>query len=459
MHLAASLRAAGHEVAVRIEPTLAGVRRAVLDEQPRAVAFSFTHCEQAYALAAAQAVKQVAPHVLTLAGGPHPTLHPELALRPELDVVCRGEGELTFVELAERLDGGRAWDDRPNLAFARDGRLTVNAVRPLIEDIDALPLPWRDGYYRYSFLRDNPVKYFFTGRGCPFHCTFCFNSAYRGLYPNAEHYVRHFGVERLMAELHEVKARWPMRLVRFEDDVFTLDRGRLLALLDRYTREIGLPYLCYIRAGESEEVIARLAQTGCRTVLFGIETGNEERRERLLRKGVTNAQIIATARLLHRYGLHFFTTNMLALPGETWADTLATLRLNQQLRVKDVWCSVFQPYAGLPITQQAVAEGLLDRVGDDTVGFNTFADNALVNPDARRIFNLHKFFYPLARWPRLEKVLLPATKWQPNRLFHYVFVIFYVYAYRQRTGVPRRRLIAEGAHWFRQFLSGMGTRR
>jgi len=167
---------------------------------------------------------------------------------------------------------------------------------------------------------------------------------------------------------------------------------------------------------------------------------------------------VQTAELLHKYRLHFFTSNILALPGERWEDALATLRLNQRIRAPDVWCSVFQPYAGLPLTEQAVNDGLLER-GDDVVGTNTFANNALRNPDAERIFNLHKFFYPLARWPRLEKWLLPLTRRRPNRLFHYFWLIFYVHSYRQHTGVSRRRVAVEGLFWFRQFLSTMGTKR
>ena len=214
-----------------------------------------------------------------------------------------------------------------------------------------------------------------------------------------------------------------------------------------------------VKNGESIIKGVRYNYSEIKTALFGVETGDEARRNQLLCKGVTNEQIEQTAALLRKHRIHFFTSNILALPGEHWADALATLRLNQRLRAPDVWCSIFQPYAGLPITEQAIRDGLLARVDDDVIGANTFADNALRNPDAERIFNLHKFFYPLARWPRLEKILLPLTRWKPNRLFHYFWLIFYVHSYRQHTGVSRRRIALEGLFWFRQFLSTTGTRR
>jgi len=459
MYMAAGLRAAGHEVEVRVAPTIAGAVRAVRETRPGLVGFSFTNCEQQYALQAAAAIKSAWPAAITVAGGAHPTLHPELALRGCFDYVCRGEGEQVIVELAAQLENGLVARDVHNLAYARDGELVANPVRPLIEDLDALPHPWRNGYYRYAFLRNNPVKFFFTGRGCPHGCTFCFNRAFRDIYPNKNRYVRHFSPERIIAEIDETRSRWPVRVVRFEDDVFTMNKDWLRRFLTLYAERIRLPYICYLRAGESEETIRLLAETGCRTALFGIETGDEQRRNQLLRKNVTDEQIVQTAELLHKYRLHFFTSNILALPGERWDDALATLRLNQRIRVPDVWCSVFQPYAGLPLTERAVGDGLLDRNGDDVVGTNTFANNALRNPDAERIFNLHKFFYPLARWPGLEKFLLPLTRRKPNRLFHYLWLIFYVHSYRQHTGVSWRRIAVEGVFWFRQFLSTMGTRR
>ena len=459
MHVGAALRAAGHEVEVRIAPDARRALSAVATLQPDVVGFSFTNCEQQYVLNAAATIKRVAPHITILAGGAHPSLHPELARREGIDIVCRGEGDAAIVDLADRLQRGVSYRDVRNLAFVVVGETVVNPARPLLEELDRLPLPWRAGYYRYKFLRDNPVKFFFTSRGCPFSCNFCFNSALRELAPNRKKYVRHFSPEWVLADLTAVRDRWPMKIVRFEDDVFTLDRDWLERLLTQYTRRIGLPYICYVRAGIDEETIRLLASTGCRTVLFGIETGDEKRRNGMLKKGVSNEQILATAALLHKHRLHFFTTNILALPHETWDDALTTLRLNQQIRVPDTWCSVFQPYAGLPLTERAVAEGLLPRVDDDTVGTNTFAANALLNPDAERIFNLHKFFYPLARWPRLEKYLLPLTKRRPNRLFHYLWLVFYVYSYRQHTDVSWRRIVVEGMHWFRQFLSTMGPKR
>jgi len=454
MIISAVLKQHGHEVVNLVDHRVNRLLDFVRSEKPGLLAFSFTNCEQAWVESAAQAVKRDFPDLPITIGGPHPTLHPELAEKPYFDLVCRGEGEGPMLDLARMIqDGGSDWGSIGNICWSDNGQVVQNPIRPLLEDLDELPFHDREGYYRYKFLRDNPVKYFFTGRGCPFNCSFCFNRRFKEIYPNQDKYIRHYSPERVIAEIVQVKEQYGMRQARFEDDVFSLNKDWLFRFLDLYKKEVDVPYLAYIRAGEKEEVIKRLADTGCFCVLFGVETGNEERRNKLLKKAVKDSHIEETAALLHKHGIHFFTSNILGLPGETWEEALETVRINQRIKAPDVWCSIFQPYAGLEITEYAISQGYLDDFSDDTVGFNTFADNALNQPDQARIFNLQKFFYALVRWPWLERILLPMTKMKPNFLFHYFFVFFYTISYFQHSKVSIRRLINEGFHWFRVFLT------
>lgn len=453
MMLSAVLRQHGHVVRIAITSKPSATLREVESFRPGVVCFSFTNCEEGWALQAAARIKERHPDLPVIVGGPHPTLHPELAARESIDAVNRGEGEYSLLEYVEAREKGTDWRDIRNLCYRENGKVVRNEVRPLVEDLDSLPFHDRESYFHYKFLKTNPVKYFFTGRGCPYNCSFCFNIEYRSIYPNKNKYVRKWSVERVLAEIWDVRARYPVKYVRFEDDVFTQKIGWLREFLPVYDREIGLPFLCYIRAGVSEEIVELLAEASVHTVLFGIETGDEERRNSLLGKGVKDEQIRDTARLLHKYGIHFFTTNILALPGETWEQALGTLRMNQEIRVPDTWCSIFQPYAGLPITEYAIEKGYLAREPENEIGINTFTDNALRQPDVDRIFNLHKFFYPLARWPWLEPLLLPLTKLPKNRAFHYIFVLFYARSYMQHSRIGVIRILWEAMHWFRLFIS------
>ena len=448
MLLCAMLDRQGHDSKIIIDHSPQSAATRALELHPDSVGFSFTNCERDFARKTASTIKKLSSETLTIAGGPDPTLHPDMISDSDFDAICVGEGEKAITEFARALDEGNTFDKIEGIRTKRN----EYRIGPFAENLDTLPLPDRSRYYRYPFLRKNPVRFFFTGRGCPFSCSFCFNKAIRNLYPNRNRYVRHFSPERVIEEIRSVKDQYGAKVIRFEDDVFTLDKKWLHAFLPLYQSEIGLPFLCYIRADIDEESVALLKKSGCRSVLFGIETGDENVRRNLLKKNISDTQIIRAAEVLHQYRLHFFTTNMLGLPGESWAMAQKTLRINQKIKVPDTWCSIFQPYAGLPLTSFAMQQGQIDSSQNEQIGQNTFDRNTLPLPDSRRIFNLHKFFYPLARWPWTESILLPLTRLRPNLLFHYIFVFFYVYSYRQHTGVGIGRLFSEGLHWFRQFF-------
>lgn len=448
MMLTAILKRKNHQVDVIIDHSPESAAKKALEKSPDCVGFSFTNCERDFAQKTASFIKSASPDTLVIAGGPDPTLHPDMVADSDFDAICIGEGERAILEFARAIDAKEPF-------YNIDGICTKNRkfkVGPLIENIDALPFPDRSHYYKYQFLRKNPVRFFFSGRGCPYSCAFCFNRTIRNLYPNRSRYVRHFSPQRVIDEILYVRNKYGMKIVRFEDDVFALNKSWLFSFLPLYRSKVGLPFLCYIRADIDEESIALLKESGCRSVLFGIETGDETLRNDLLNKNISDRQIINTAELLQKYRIHFFTTNMLGLPKETWALALKTLRINQKIHVPDTWCSIFQPYAGLPLTSYARDQGQIASLNIENIGQNAFDQNSLSLPDSKRIFNLHKFFYPLARWSWMEPILIPLTRFSPNVFFHYIFIFFYVYSYRQHTGVGIGRLLLEGLHWFRFFV-------
>lgn len=448
MMLCAVLDRKGHSSEIIIDHSPQNAAKRALELHPDCIGFSFTNCERDFAKKTASKIKALSPGTVTIAGGPDPTLHPGMIDNSDFDAICIGEGERVIVEFAHALDERNSFDRIEGIHTQGN----EYKVGPLVEELETLPFPDRSRYYRYPFLRKNPVRFFFTGRGCPFSCSFCFNKAIRNLYPNQNRYVRHFSPERVIEVIRIVKDQYGAKIIRFEDDVFTLDKKWLHAFLPLYQSKIGLPFLSYIRADIDEKSVALLKRSGCRSVLFGIETGDEKVRQKLLKKNISDLQINRAAALLHKYRLHFFTTNMLGLPGESWALALKTIRINQKIKVPDTWCSIFQPYTGLPLTSYAMQQGQIDSSQNEQIGQNTFDRNTLPLPDSKRIFNLHKFFYPLARWPWMESILLPLTRLRPNLLFHYIFVFFYVYSYRQHTDVGIGRLFSEGLHWFRLFF-------
>ena len=164
-----------------------------------------------------------------------------------VDAVCIGEGENAMLELVENLTAGESITEIENLWVKKDGQITRNPIRPLIQDLDQVPLPDHE-----LFRRVIPDRIWYacvlTGRGCPYHCTYCFNHAYRELYKGKGKYIRRRSVDNVLEELRELKKHKCYRFVKFADDIFTLQHDWLEEFCPRYQEEIGLPFSCLTRA-------------------------------------------------------------------------------------------------------------------------------------------------------------------------------------------------------------------
>ena len=127
--------------------------------------------------------KKIDPDIKTVVGGQHFTALAQESLEqyPEIDFIVRGEGELTLLELVSSLDREKSQLNIPGLSFRHKNKIVHNPPRPLIKNLDDLPLPG------YHFIEDHAHKYHFrmmanrqdgyamveASRGCPYQCTFC----------------------------------------------------------------------------------------------------------------------------------------------------------------------------------------------------------------------------------------------------------------------------------------------
>jgi anaerobic magnesium-protoporphyrin IX monomethyl ester cyclase len=145
-------------------------------------------CNTYLALRTLETAKRVNPNVLTVAGGQHftATTQESLETYPEIDIIVRGEGEITLAELVSKVDGGASISRIKGISFRHDAEILHNPSRPLIEDLDDLPYPG------YHFVKDVVHKYHFSAmagpktpyaliegsRGCQHRCTFCSQWSY-----------------------------------------------------------------------------------------------------------------------------------------------------------------------------------------------------------------------------------------------------------------------------------------
>jgi len=454
MSLSAVLRRAGHGTAVAIAPSVPALVREVLRLRPDAVAVPWNSDDHRFNLALVRALKVVRPGLPVIAGGPHPTHAPAVIDAAPLDAICRGDGEEALLEWVDARAAGGIGAGIPNLWVRTPDGVVRSEIRCAVADLDDLPDPDRDLYMGHALLRTNPHKPFMAGRGCPHGCTFCATPSLRRLYRGRGNIVRWRSPERVVAEIESVRDRWGLHSVRFEDDTFSQDPEWLDGLLDLYRRRVRQPFVCYVRADQVTAALARnLHEAGCSTVCFGVETGDEGLRNRLLGKHLSDDALLAAAETLRAAGVRFYTTNMFGLPGETLDQGWRTVELNRRLRPDTVWSSVFQPYPGLPLTDHALREGLVTADEVDGVVTRPFAGNVLRQPDARALFALHLWFPALVRWPALEPFVRGRLAEGPGSIDRLVFLASYAASAARRSGIDPVRLAWEGAHWLRFFWS------
>lgn len=456
MYLSASLKSAGHGCRMLIGNTFADFKLHLADDQPDIVAFSAMSGMHPWALEIARSIKEFSPQCLVVIGGPHPTFFPDVINEHGVDIICRGEGEGALVDLADALASNHDFHTIPNLWIKRiDGSIVKNEVRPLQQDLDSLPEPDRTLYSSYPELSETSVKVVMSSRGCPFDCTFCFNHQMVELYRGKGRYVRHRSPAAVIAELEQIKADVRVERIYFADDTFALDRNWLKDFLPRYGNSIGLPFHCLIRINQIDtEIAGMMRQNGCKTVFFGIESGDETIRNEVLRKAITDVEIRSGARILKQAGITFRTYNIVGFPGETFDEALKTVNLNIEIGTDFPWCSIFMPYPGTRLAEYAREHGYLhDNHPVNSLDSSFHITSILANPDKERIINLHKFFQTAVLAPCMLPLIKLLVRLPDNLLFRlwFGFVYYLVYVMSEGRGfVTTFRAALRNGKFFRK---------
>ena len=290
-------------------------------------------------------------------GGPHPSFFPQMIDEdPEIDAICRGEGEFPTVELCDALQTGADISGIHNLYVRVDGAVRKNPLRPFlsVDELDALPFPDREFIRGYDIFHQQ-TAFVTAGRGCPYDCTYCFNHVSRGLQKGK--WVRQRSVRSVLAEIRWLIDRHNLVYVAFQDDTFVLNREWLREFCPAYAKEIGLPFICNIRADLTDEELGDLlAEAGCIRAAMGIENGDDTIRRTILAKNITSDQIKRACDILNDRGIRIVGQNMFGVPGETVESALSTIELNIRCRTHTNIYSFFAPFPGTKLGQLAKEE-------------------------------------------------------------------------------------------------------
>jgi radical SAM superfamily enzyme YgiQ (UPF0313 family) len=349
--LAGVLKAAGHNVEVVVEPLERDATQAIRERRPDLVAFYATTTMVPWIRRRARDVKRALGVPIAI-GGPHPSFEPSIVTDPSIDFACRGEGEGAVLDLLDALEHKRDPSGIPNIAVKDGDGFKANPLRPYAHPLDELPDPDFTPFARYRAIRDYyryayPVM---TGRGCPYDCVFCFIPQYRALYKGGGKHIRWRSYERIIAEMKHVMDRFGVRRFVFEDDTFILYKKWLHGFGDLYEKELRAPFICQTTAVSlDDDTVALLKRMGCTAVRFGLESGDETTRMDILKKDVSNIDVIRAARLLKEAGLQLQTYNLFGVPNETVESALETFRMNRAIGTDFAWTAILTPYPGTEV--------------------------------------------------------------------------------------------------------------
>jgi radical SAM superfamily enzyme YgiQ (UPF0313 family) len=303
----------------------------------------------------AEKVKRAHPGVLLVVGGPHTFALDEAILQhyPFVDLVVRGEGEETLLEIVQ----GKARAGIQGVTYRTAAGIVRNPDRAARRDIDAFRIDYRllPPLEAYGGDVEAPAEvrklrtiYTVATRGCPFHCSYCANI--------------HWGQRWCATSPAELVARirgWVEELgveyVRFYDDLFTASRKWVLEFC-RLLGESGLRvrFRVLVRAGTGADVLEALRDAGCVAVGFGIESGSDRILKRI-DKRITRQQIVGTLRDCRRLGLWTIGAFIVSLPDETLEDYEQSLSLVPLLDTFQTNIQIIFPFT--PFYEELKARG------------------------------------------------------------------------------------------------------
>jgi anaerobic magnesium-protoporphyrin IX monomethyl ester cyclase len=241
---------------------------------PDAVGITVQTHNYSKALMIAGLVRRLNPKCPVIMGGPHPSILTEATLKePTVDIIVRGEGDITIVELMDCLEHGGNLDSIRGISFKTNGNILHNEDRPFVKDINTIPFPaWHlfnmDGYLaKINGCKVAPVL---SSRGCPYKCIFC----YRG--PAAGKIFRPRVPENVISEIEQLKDRYGIGNILFVDDTFTLNQKRAERISDLLIeKKLGISWRCQTRADcLNLKLLTKMKMSNCIDISIGVESGN-----------------------------------------------------------------------------------------------------------------------------------------------------------------------------------------
>ncbi len=370
LYLGAMLKKSEHEVKVidnaRIQLPVEKIVERAKRENPGVLGVSTLTPTFKQGIKIAHAIKAELPDLKIIFGNYHATFTYKRLLTkyPFVDYVVLGEGEQIFLELVNALERNDEIKKIEGIAFKHNGGVVKTPPRPFIQNLDELPLPDRtllEQEYHSEVIgmlgSSGKFSTVLTSRGCPYNCRYCACSAF------SLRKVRFRSPEAVVAEMEMLQGEG-YEEVGFVDDNLLLDRNRMEKICDML-KEKGIKLTLWAEGRvdqASREVLRKFARVGCKTIYFGVESGNQKVLNyygknispELSRKAMRNCKEAGIENIIGSF--------IVGAPIETREDVKRTLDFALNLKGMDFpQMNVLMLSPGMDLWDTAVREGYLNE--------------------------------------------------------------------------------------------------
>jgi anaerobic magnesium-protoporphyrin IX monomethyl ester cyclase len=324
------------------------------------IGFTGTSVHMPHAYNLIREARKSTPTALIIIGGPHATFCDRQLLNdlPELDAVCRGEGEISLVELLDKYKGDRKV---PNLIGISSRVNLSESLSPKIQSLDDIPpLDFNLinlNKYQLSTHRktlERPFASLMTSRGCPNKCVYCQTPNMFG------NNLRFYSPNRVRDDISKLISEFGIRSIVFWDDTFTANRNRTITLCEKI-KDFGINWMCNTRVEcVDEELLGIMFNSGCRLIFFGVETSKDETIKLLQRSKISLKQkTIDAFAWCKRIGILTIGTIMIGAPGDSQEDLEANISFLKSLKPDHVYISIYNVTPGSSDFKRAINDGSL----------------------------------------------------------------------------------------------------
>ncbi len=302
---------------------------------------------------------------LIIAGGVHASFLKDTFFDefPDIMGICVGEAESPMKELCFRLEHNQDYLTTPSFYFKTNSGILRNQILPL-KLIEELPLPDYSLFDVKRIVGDADGLFdMMLSRGCPYNCSYCCNHILRENYPNRAQYVRFPPVDYALKIIRNNLKLYPHpKELYFADDMFTLNKNWIADFCSQYQKEIHIPFQCNARLETMDKDIVRmLKNAGCTLITFGIESGNNWIRQRVLNRHYSNEKVKEVFKLLRSAEIKTHAFNIFGLPFETSEMARDTFKLNWETAPDSGRSFYFYPYPNTRSHQICVEYHLIDE--------------------------------------------------------------------------------------------------